>query len=423
LSPGGSLPRTVDPLTFRAEPRGGRQTTALIQSNAPPTLAAVDFDSAPASGDPVRRTPIAAVILDENISGNRVSSGVTIKKRQVDGPADCSATDSRRQGSEGVDLPSASGTVVSSAASTIAGPMADFGCQAGGGAIYACHGYHDTHTVPSPSMDVTITRTTVTGYQKHGIPCDDPGETSTLVSDTVTGIGPPPFSAQNGIRVEFGAPASIEGSTVSGNDYSSPLYPAGATNEWYSTTGHTASGFLLYDPVTGTTICHDTVSFNQIGIVHLDDGTLDAGSESIAITHNTVTQSNGYGIIANGAPGSGDSVTISQNTVNNEHSLNAGIRGPPGILVDTGTFALSHNHIPGSQSVSAASNGVNQTICGTSGFSYTCASTVNITTAAIRGVSGSSSDPTTLILRGTSYTQDSNQLSTVGVDGGIVSVT
>jgi hypothetical protein len=392
---------------------GAGPTKTFIEPNAPLTFNAVDYDST------AHATPIAAVILVENTSANQATTGVTIKNLQVDGAAGSSTITSCGQEFVGVDFQNASGTIVSSTVSNIASSNALFGCQPGGLAIYAYNGYYYTNTVPSPSVSVAITRTTVTGYQKNGITCDDLGETCTMASDTVTGIGPTSLTAQNGIQVAYGALASVERSTISDNSYTG----TGSTNDWYNTTAYAASGVLLYDPATGTTISHDTVTLNQLGIVYYDDGTLDAGSESIAITHNTVTQSNGYGIVANGAPGSGDSVAISQNTVNNEQSLNAGIWGAPGILVDTGTFTLSHNHILGSQSTSSASNGVNQTICGPSGFSYTCGGTVNITTAAIQGVSGSSSNPTTIILSGTSYTQDSNQLSTVGVDGGIVSVT
>ena len=383
-----------------------------------------DYDTAAAPGDSVGLVPYAAIILIENSTANMATTGVTVEDLQVNGDAIPTAPyNSCDRGFIGVDFQNASGTLTHATVSNIAESSTYFGCQSGTGlGVYAYNGYYFTGTVPDPAISVTISDTTVTGYQKNGITCDDLGESCTLASDSVAGVGPTPLTGQNGIQVGFGAYATITGSTSSGNSYTGSGYPGGTTNDWYNATGYSASGVLLYDPATGTTVSGNKVELNQMGIVYADDGTLDAGAESVTISHNTVEESNGYGIVANGAPGGGDSVTISSNTVNDEETLNPSIWGAPGILVDTGTFTLSKNHILGSQAVEGASNGANQTVCAPSGFVYTCSSTENITTAAIEGVSGSSTNPTTLILSGGSYTLDSYRLVTLGVDGGTVNV-
>jgi hypothetical protein len=63
----------------------------------------------------------------------------------------------------------------------------------------------------------------VTGYQKDSITCDVSGETCTMASDTVTGIGPTPLAAQNAFRAGLGTLASIERRTLSGHSYNSAL--------------------------------------------------------------------------------------------------------------------------------------------------------------------------------------------------------
>jgi hypothetical protein len=55
----------------------------------------------------------------------------------------------------------------------------------------------------------------------------------TVQSNTVTGLGPVNFIAQNGIQVSFGATGLVKSNTVSGNSYT----PAGTT----------ACGLLFFD--------------------------------------------------------------------------------------------------------------------------------------------------------------------------------
>lgn len=56
-------------------------------------------------------------------------------------------------------------------------------------------------------------------YQKNGITVDGPGSYGDITGTTVTGDGPTPAIAQNGIQISLGATASVTRSTITGNNY------------------------------------------------------------------------------------------------------------------------------------------------------------------------------------------------------------
>ena len=65
----------------------------------------------------------------------------------------------------------------------------------------------------------TLSEDTVTEYQKNGITVDGPGSYGDMSKTVVTGDGPTPTIAQNGIQVSFGATGSVTHSTITGNNY------------------------------------------------------------------------------------------------------------------------------------------------------------------------------------------------------------
>ena len=65
----------------------------------------------------------------------------------------------------------------------------------------------------------TLTNDTIFGYQKGGIVVDGPGSTANISDCTVTGIGPTPLIAQNGIQISRGAVATVSDNVISGNSY------------------------------------------------------------------------------------------------------------------------------------------------------------------------------------------------------------
>jgi len=57
-------------------------------------------------------------------------------------------------------------------------------------------------------------------YQKGGIVVNGSSDSARINDNSVLGLGPVNFIAQNGIQIGFGASGSIRGNTVSGNSYS-----------------------------------------------------------------------------------------------------------------------------------------------------------------------------------------------------------
>jgi hypothetical protein len=73
---------------------------------------------------------------------------------------------------------------------------------------------------PTDQIDRAIlTGDTIETYQKNGITVDGPGSYGDISKTVVTGDGPTPTIAQNGIQVSFGATGSVTHSTITGNNY------------------------------------------------------------------------------------------------------------------------------------------------------------------------------------------------------------
>ncbi len=342
------------------------------------------------SGSP--QFPVDAIILVEN------TSGVTVRSLAVNGSAAASSITSCSPGFIGIDYQNSSGTITSVNVKNVQLAPSLLGCQSQLG-IFAYTGYFTTGFVPSPNLVVTVSKSTVTAYGKNGITCHDPGVVCNIVSDTTVGIGGTSAIAQNGIEVAFGAVGHVNSDKVSADNYTG----SGSTLDWYGT-GYQASGILLYDPGSGTTVFHSTVSQCPMGIVEFE---FTPGS--VFILSNSVSGYLGYGIVVNGAPGS--TALIANNTVNGL------LTGAPGILVDNGTFNVSGNVI--SHASAAGSNGASQVVCGAGSF-LSCTPSLSIRTAGIQAVSEGSGGPTDVTLFQNTFKVDNLSLATLAMPTGSV---
>lgn len=140
-------------------------------------------------------------------------------------------------------------------------PLTD-GCQGGVGIEV---GLATSATVADPGT-ATLTNDTVQGYAKNGITVDGAGSNAKITGATVTGAGPTPATAQNGIQVSDGATAAITGGTVSGDECDDVAGGCGGN----PVTNTQAAGILAFDSgqvsVTGT-----TVSACDTGVYNLED--------------------------------------------------------------------------------------------------------------------------------------------------------
>jgi nitrous oxidase accessory protein NosD len=93
--------------------------------------------------------------------------------------------------------------------------------------------------------------------RKNGIAANEVGTDVSIDENVVTGIGPTPGAAQNGIKIGFGAGGRITGNTVTNNVWS----PCTGAN----TCGAVATNILVTQS-DGVTVLGNTVGINQVGI-------------------------------------------------------------------------------------------------------------------------------------------------------------
>lgn len=186
----------------------------------------------------------------------------------------------------GVYYNGASGTLDNVTVNGVQLPTALFGCQDGLGVF-----------VNAPSGDqasVNMANDIVTNYDKNGITCDDAGTSCVISYSTVTGSGPTPLIAQNGIQAYGAAKADINDDTVSQNSYTG----GGAGNQ--------ATGLLLLD--TGTVAAvQNVVSSNDVNVYLGSDGS-GPTQGYWTVWQNTI--SNATDNVPGGQSGYGDGVQI-----------------------------------------------------------------------------------------------------------------
>jgi hypothetical protein len=175
-------------------------------------------------------------------------------------------------------------------------------------------------------------------YQKGGIVVNGPLASSNIQRNTVTGLGPVNFIAQNGIQAGFGADADVQQNLVTGNSYT------GA--------GQTASGGVLVvggacyggNPQTNTKVQSNIGLGNDVG-AYLSN--LDASCNAVTTpTKNTVQLNilvnNALNNTTGNGPTQGYQAGISdqgsQDTIQNNEICGLGYK-PPGTAT-TAAFAI-----------------------------------------------------------------------------------
>ncbi|HXZ61298.1 MAG TPA: right-handed parallel beta-helix repeat-containing protein [Acidimicrobiales bacterium] len=231
---------------------------------------------------------------------------VTLKGLTVNGTNAESQFDSCADNFIGVYFHDASGTMTKDTVTDIELPQADFGCQDGVGVYVAS----DSSGTSAVSMD----HVTVNAYDKNGITCDDTNTTCSVTHSMVTGIGPTPLIAQNGIQIWGDSSATISDDTVSANSYSN------ASNA----DGNQATGLLLLDAGT-LSVTNNKVSNSDINIYAGDayTGIIPTATPGTwTISQNKISGATDN--ITGGSPGYGDGVqldsttnpvTVTQNTI------------------------------------------------------------------------------------------------------------
>jgi hypothetical protein len=256
----------------------------IIQPSTLPT-AATDSDSA--------QPQLAIVDVTPG------TSSVSLSSLTVDGSAASPLFNAFGCASDfiGVYYHDASGSLSNVAVSNIELPVTLFGCQDGLGV------YVTTDAGSTTPSHVAMTGLSVTAYDKNGITCDDLGTVCSVTSSQVTGVGPTPLIAQNGIQIYAASAATIAGNTVTANSYTDPSYTGPGAYYTVST------GILLIDDgslqVTG-----NTVTGNDGNIYALED-TGGAATPGIPTPGAwAITGNNASGAVNNSGTSGGGSIKV-----------------------------------------------------------------------------------------------------------------
>lgn len=237
------------------------------------------------SGNPIA----AAIFVTDGITG------VTISNLIVDGSQNQIA--GCLPNPIGVYFRNASGTVAYTAVRNFKLGAGLEGCQAGIG-IFA-----QADDVGGIS-NVTAFSNSVHDFQKTGIVGNELGTTLTASSNVVTGWGPTPFIAQNGIQIGFGATGTVTGNTVRDVAYS----PCVDTSNCPAS----STGVLIYDPSGAITTKSNNISGTQGAVYYLS-------ASSGTIASNTISNTLVFDGIVIDTDGSnpGTANTVNLNTIMN----------------------------------------------------------------------------------------------------------
>ncbi len=154
-----------------------------------------------------------------------------------------------------------------------------------------------------------VTNTRVSSYQKAGIVVLGQDTNVTLSGDTVTGNGPVPYIAQNGVEFDSGANGSITNSQVSGD---SCTLPGTCGEDYFATTQ--SVGILLDDAASGVVVSNNKVSSSDIGVWAGYDSQYGS-SEPESVSNNTLQNNYGYGLLFDSVNGTSTNNYFQNNPV------------------------------------------------------------------------------------------------------------
>jgi len=193
----------------------------------------------------------------------------------------------------GIFYRDATGSLTTVGVNNIELPPSLQGCQDGLG-VYVISDAGQTSNVGMSGLNVS-------SYDKNGITCHDAGTTCSIVHSTVSGSGPNPAIAQNGIEVLTTASTTISTDTVTGNSYT------GGGN------GNQASGLLLFDP-GALSVQSNTISGNDVNVYLGSDGNGPlVGAQGVWVIHSNKVL-NATDNVPGGSAFYGDGIQVDSST-------------------------------------------------------------------------------------------------------------
>jgi hypothetical protein len=270
----------------------------------------------------------------------------------------------------GVYLGNSSATLL---ADQVTGISSDGGCQ-GQNAVFANTGFFLTSLIVDQS--VQILNSTVSGFGKNGITCNDVGLVCTVSGNTVTAtpmaLG---FAATNGIQF-WGATGSIRNNTVLGNVYT----PGACLQQNYFNDGsactspnaaYWSGGILVLSPPTVVNVSGNHLSDNQVGLWSLGG--------PVSAWENDVSNAGYYGVVLdfNGTDVGGPSAVYAPTPFVDLVGDNTFANGNVGVLVFDDNATVEGN--------SATNVNVSYEFETTTGSSFTDSLLANTASANVSG--------------------------------------
>lgn len=200
-------------------------------------------------------------------------------------------------------------------------------CQSGTGVFVESGG--------GQTSDVEIADCSIHDYQKNGITANELGTNARIHHNVVTGIGPTPGAAQNGIQIGFSATGAIRGNTVANNVWS--LCTGASTCETVATD-------ILVTESDGVHITDNTAGVSQVGIFVDGNNAEVRGNRAYnaSVFENIRVQGNGSRVANNEVFNGGDADIYVQG--NDNFTVNNSItEAPVGILEASGSTGNRFN--------------------------------------------------------------------------------
>jgi hypothetical protein len=142
---------------------------------------------------------------------------------------------------------------------------------------------------PAEVGHAKLKNVTVSGYEKNGPTVKSPGSTMSITGSTITGEGPSPYIAQNGIEVAWGGQATIKSSHVSGNECSIPVVCEAVAEQ--------ATGVLFYEAAPGSSLSSSTIEGNDIGAYYGSGRKTVAATPEVSISKDLLSSNRYEGIL------------------------------------------------------------------------------------------------------------------------------
>jgi len=246
-----------------------------------------------------------------------------------------------------------------------------YGCQFGVGIQIGRRYWHPTNfstpLVENFTGQATITKTTVTGYQKNGISVDGPGSEADISYSTVEGAGRDAhfavIIAQNGIQISRGAVGTVQNNFVADNSYTGPA--ANASSGGILVFGGCGDPLSTDVEVEGNVLSNNDVGIYLNGYSSATDCSAPATQETTnrainnTISNDAVTNKSSYTTSNNttypgyqaGIDDIGNNDLISGNTIAGIGYTPAQLAssGPLVIPIDTISFPTIHPRITGNR--------------------------------------------------------------------------